>query len=108
MQRHPVEHGGRFRGAWSAWASASVICWGVWLATVLTGGGAAGLWPVWVTVPWGGVLLARELTERHSGDGSDGWFGAPAAGLGASRATRHGRRPLTRTQARVGVRRAIP
>jgi hypothetical protein len=53
-------------GAWAAWASVSVICWAIWLATVLSGGGVAGLWPVWVTVPWGGVLLAGELTGRGS------------------------------------------
>ncbi|MDX6207043.1 MAG: hypothetical protein QOE76_4074 [Frankiales bacterium] len=47
--------------AWSAWSSVSVICWAIWLATLLSGGGPAGVWPVWVTVPWGGVLLAQEL-----------------------------------------------
>jgi Domain of unknown function (DUF1707) len=57
------------QAAWGSWASASVICWGIWLATVVTGGGIAGLWPVWVTVPWGGVLLAGALTggDEHSG-----------------------------------------
>jgi hypothetical protein len=54
------------RGAWAAWASVSVICWAIWLATVLSGGGVSGVWPVWVTVPWGGVLLAGELTGRGS------------------------------------------
>jgi hypothetical protein len=54
-------------GGWAAWASASVVCWAIWLATVLSGGGLSGLWPVWVSVPWGGVLLAGELTGgRHA------------------------------------------
>jgi hypothetical protein len=63
---HPASGEGG-HGALTAWASASVICWAVWLATVLSGGGAAALWPVWVTVPWGGVLLAQELGHRSSG-----------------------------------------
>ena len=53
---------GHGRGAWASWATASVVCWAIWLAGVLSGGGLAGLWPVWVSVPWGGVLLAGELT----------------------------------------------
>ena len=64
LQLGTVPHGAltdRDYGAWGAWASASVVCWAIWLATVLSGGGVAGVWPVWVTVPWGGVLLAQEL-----------------------------------------------
>lgn len=53
-----------WHGAWGAWASASTICWAIWLATLLSGGGVSGVWPVWVTVPWGGVLLAQELGGR--------------------------------------------
>lgn len=70
--RHGHRHGGRRRAAWSSWASASIICWGIWLATAVTSGGASGLWPIWVTVPWGGVLLAHELTGRQAEDDSDG------------------------------------
>jgi hypothetical protein len=51
------------RGGWAAWAAASVVCWAIWLATVISGGGLVGVWPVWVTIPWGGVLLAGELTS---------------------------------------------
>jgi hypothetical protein len=46
-----------------AWASVSVIVWGIWLASAITGGGLQGLWPVWVTVPWGAVVLARSLRD---------------------------------------------
>jgi hypothetical protein len=60
---HGDQHGHDWHGAWAAWASASVICWAIWLATVLSGGGVAAVWPVWVTVPWGGVLLAQELGD---------------------------------------------
>ena len=56
-----LTHGGP---AWGAWGSASAICWGVWLASVISGGGVAGVWPVWVSVPWGGVLLAQAIGER--------------------------------------------
>lgn len=77
------------RGAWAAWATASVICWAIWLATVISGGGLAGLWPVWVTIPWGGVLVAGELTSgRHGARGRE----LPAA---AAR-PRPGRRRLGR------------
>ena len=48
---------------WAAWASVSAICWAIWLATVATGGGIAGLWPVWVMVPWAGVLVAQAMSN---------------------------------------------
>jgi hypothetical protein len=73
------------RGAWASWAAASVICWAIWLAGVVSGGGLAGLWPVWVTVPWGGVLLAGELTG-----------GSGRAGRRALRGRRSQRRRLGR------------
>jgi hypothetical protein len=66
-----LTHGGP---AWGAWASASAVCWGVWLASVISGGGVAGVWPVWVSVPWGGVLVAQAIGERgrQGGRGGDG------------------------------------
>jgi Domain of unknown function (DUF1707) len=47
---------------WATWASASAVCWGIWLATFLSGGSASGFWPVWVMLPWGGLLLAASFT----------------------------------------------
>jgi Domain of unknown function (DUF1707) len=57
-----LTHGGP---AWGAWASASVICWGIWLAGLISGGSVSGFWPVWVSVPWGGVLLAQAIEEHR-------------------------------------------
>jgi hypothetical protein len=58
-----LTHGGP---AWGAWASASAVCWGIWLASLITGGGGvAGFWPVWVSVPWGGLLLVEAVSERN-------------------------------------------
>ncbi|BEP12467.1 hypothetical protein acdb102_07780 [Acidothermaceae bacterium B102] len=63
-----LTHGGP---AWGAWGSASVICWGIWLASAISGGSVAGFWPVWVTVPWGGVLLAQAIGDRADRDRND-------------------------------------
>lgn len=44
--------------ALGSYLSANVVCWTIWAVT-----GAAGTppWPVWVTGPWGAVLLGRAL-----------------------------------------------
>ena len=60
-----LTHGGP---AWGAWGSASAVCWGIWLASAISGGSLEGFWPVWVTVPWGGVLLAQAVGGRDRRD----------------------------------------
>lgn len=47
---------------WSAWVSTSVVVWVIWAIVVVTGNGLQGIWPLWVSAPWGAVLLARALT----------------------------------------------
>jgi thiamine pyrophosphate-dependent acetolactate synthase large subunit-like protein len=44
----------------AAWVTASAVCWTIWLIILVVGGGQAqGVWPLWVSGPWGAVLLAR-------------------------------------------------
>ena len=79
----PYEHGAHapVAAAWGAWASTSFICWAIWLATGLSGAGLAGVWPVWVTVPWGGVLVTQAI--RAGGQRPalpPGGYGPPALG----------------------------
>lgn len=76
-------------GAWAAWASVSLICWAIWLASLISGGSVQGFWPVWVTVPWGGVLLAGMVT-----------------GGGPRHALPPGREPMALPSSRHGNRRA--
>ena len=54
--------------AWAMWAGISLICWAVWLVQVVTSKDHQldGLWPLWVTVPWGAVIFASSLTRRSS------------------------------------------
>ena len=47
--------------AWSGWITVTLIINAIWLATVVSGGGAS-YWPIWVMLPWGAVLLAGTLT----------------------------------------------
>jgi hypothetical protein len=45
---------------WRLWASISLITWAIWAVDVATTKGHSldGVWPLWVTVPWGAVVLA--------------------------------------------------
>jgi len=69
---------GRYQGAtrmwlvelWGSWLRANAICWAIW--------GVAGIfdnddswhfpWPVWVSVPWGIVLLFHTIGGLSSGE----------------------------------------
>jgi hypothetical protein len=48
-----------------AWATVSVVCFVIWLISVLTGSGASP-WFLWVAGPWGALLLMRYLGNRSS------------------------------------------
>lgn len=40
------------------------VLWAIWGASILTGGGGLhDLWPLWVTAPWGAIVVVDEL--RH-------------------------------------------
>lgn len=65
----PVRRHGRGprRSLWPVWAAASLVSWAVWGAVVATSHshGLQGLWPIWVTVPWGAVLLVSQPPWRR-------------------------------------------
>jgi Domain of unknown function (DUF1707) len=52
-----------WRAAVGSYITANLVCWVIW---VVSGGGYP--WPLWVTGPWGAVLLGRAI----SGHGPDG------------------------------------
>lgn len=49
-----------------AWATASTICFVIWLVSGITGGGLQAPWFLWVAGPWGALLLMRYLGQRSS------------------------------------------
>lgn len=48
-------------GRWARYVRVNTICWSIWTVTVATTPthSLQGLWPVWVSVPWGFALLNR-------------------------------------------------
>jgi hypothetical protein len=54
------------RRYWWPWIAASIVSWTIWAAVLATQPGHPrnGFWPVWVTVPWGAVLLAQAGRTR--------------------------------------------
>jgi len=51
----------RRQASWSSYLSANVVCWAIWGTEAATSGHLDGLWPLWVTVPWGAMLLTRRV-----------------------------------------------
>jgi len=52
-------------GAWSRWFVVNLVCWAIWAADfVATPGHHVYPWPVWVTVPWG-LMLMRGMHHHH-------------------------------------------
>ncbi len=51
----------RERRRWSRYVTVNAVCWAIWGVAVATSGGHhfEGLWPLWVTVPWGVVRVRR-------------------------------------------------
>ncbi|MEC3915033.1 DUF1707 SHOCT-like domain-containing protein [Nocardia sp. CDC160] len=43
----------------SAWLGVSLLCLFIWAAISLAAGEFTYFWPIWVTVPWGAVLVFR-------------------------------------------------
>ena len=50
-----------WRAAWGSWASVSLLLFVIWLIGAVTSHSASGLWFLWVSGPWGAVLLGRWL-----------------------------------------------
>jgi hypothetical protein len=55
----------RLHPALAGYVSVNMVCWVIW------GIGGMGLppWPIWVSGPWGALLLARAISGRLSGGG---------------------------------------
>ena len=53
---------------WSGYGGVVAICVGVWLVTVLAGGGLVYFWPIWVIGPWGVVLVWSTVFGLMSGE----------------------------------------
>ncbi len=51
----------------SSWASATLICLTIWALVCLSTMDWTYPWWIWVTGPWGAVLLADWITERARG-----------------------------------------
>jgi DUF1707 SHOCT-like domain len=60
-----------WRGAWASWASVTLLLGVIWVLTAISSHSAAGLWFLWVSGPWGAILLGRWLFGQHPG-GSGG------------------------------------
>jgi exonuclease VII large subunit len=60
-----------WRHHWASWASVSMVLFVIWLITAVSSGGAAGLWFLWISGPWGAILLARWMFGQHP-DGHQG------------------------------------
>jgi hypothetical protein len=72
----PGDRAGRlspvWRHHWASWASVSMLLFAIWLVTAITSHSAAGLWFLWVAVPWGAILLSRWLFGQHPDGGGPG------------------------------------
>jgi hypothetical protein len=60
-----TEHGRlspHWRAAWGSWASVSLLLFVIWLISAIGGGGNLhSLWFLWISGPWGALLLGRWL-----------------------------------------------
>lgn len=52
---------GRARRRISRFVSVNAVCWTIWGATVASSAGhnLEGMWPLWITVPWGALIVSR-------------------------------------------------
>jgi hypothetical protein len=51
----------RWQIALGSYLSANFVCWVVW---GISGAGGSPPWPVWVSGPWGALLLARAISRQ--------------------------------------------
>lgn len=71
-----------WRLALASYLPANLVCWAVWAAS---GAGGGVPWPVWVSGPWGAVIVGRLLS------GADPRSGRPRGSAGAAAARRRRR-----------------
>jgi Domain of unknown function (DUF1707) len=66
-----------WRGAWSSWASVTLLLFVIWLITAVSSHHADGLWFLWIAGPWGAILLGRWMFGHHPGGSGSGSGGGP-------------------------------
>jgi hypothetical protein len=54
--------------AWGAWLSTVLVTVVIWGVMMITSGGWAYPWPLWVAGPWGAVLLVSTVSAMVSGE----------------------------------------
>jgi hypothetical protein len=70
---------------WASWASVTAMLFVIWLITAVSSHSAAGLWFLWVSGPWGALLLGRWLFGQHPDGNAPGQVGgAQRPGLGSA------------------------
>ncbi|MFI2709931.1 DUF1707 domain-containing protein [Micromonospora sp. NPDC018662] len=59
----PVEPEARSRllGLWLPWLRVAAILVPIWLISAVASGHVAGVWPLWVLGPWGGLVLMQSV-----------------------------------------------
>lgn len=51
----------RLLGLWMPWLRVAALLLPIWLISVITTGHVAGVWPLWVLGPWGGLVLMQSV-----------------------------------------------
>jgi len=50
--------------AWGSWFSVTLLCFVIWALS-----GAGYLWPLWISGPWGAIMIGRWISGSHPGGG---------------------------------------
>ena len=61
FERWQARRASRYRRSWSRFITVNAAMWALWGVTLLSPGhhNVDDLWPLWLTIPWGAVLVAR-------------------------------------------------
>ncbi|PGH41563.1 hypothetical protein COO58_27560 [Micromonospora sp. WMMA1996] len=51
----------RLLGLWMPWLRVAALLLPIWLISVIATGHTAGVWPLWVLGPWGGLVLMQSV-----------------------------------------------
>lgn len=67
VERWESRRRNRFRRSWTRYLTVVTVCWALWGVTVAASGGhdLEGMWPAWVTLPWGAFILRRPFVRQH-------------------------------------------
>jgi Domain of unknown function (DUF1707) len=68
QQAHHDLHRPGMRANWAAYASVNLVCFTIWLLTVVGSGSWVYPWWIWVAGPWGALTLAGQIFGPHRDD----------------------------------------